>query len=329
VDIALAGASVFGVYLPIWPHRFIDLSYPHAITAIAQPHYKESFMVTLENPAMNLMASLNSNLLTRMRQTAAPLFWVGLTLLALSVPTLALTLLDSRQLQGVSVWLKPFKFQISTGVYLLTLALFMVWLPAQALLTKKARYVVWGAVISGLFEVGYITVQGSLGLASHYNLSSRFFANMYTLMGIGAVVLASAAMVLGILIARTQAYELPAALKLAVVLGLILTFVIGTGFGGYLSAQRAGHWVGGVLSDSGGLPLVKWSRSGGDLRVAHFFGIHAMHFIPAFAFALQIAGLKQMTQTRAVGVVWIFAVAFTGFCTWTFVQALRGLPFLA
>lgn len=289
-------------------------------------------MTTFNSLATPLSLGAITDLISRTRKASAALFWVGLALLALSIPTLALTLLDSRQLQGVSVWLKPFKFQISTGVYLLTLALFMVWLPAQALRTKKVRYVVWGAVISGLFEVAYITVQGSLGLASHYNLSSRFFANMYTLMGIGAVVLASASLVLGILIARSRDYELPAALKLAVVLGLILTFVIGTGFGGYLSAQRAGHWVGGVLSDSGGLPLVKWSRTGGDLRVAHFFGIHAMHFIPAFAFALHLAGLKQMvqmTQTRAVKAAWIFAIAFTGFCTWTFVQALRGLPFFA
>ncbi len=283
-------------------------------------------MVTLINPAANSITGLSSNLLNRMQQTAAPLVWIGLAMLALSIPTLMLTLLDGRQLQGVSVWLKPFKFQISTGVYLLTLALFMVWLPKDALRTKKARYVVWGAVISGLFEVAYITVQGGLGLASHYNLSSRFFANMYTLMGIGAVVLASASLVLGILIARSAVYELPAALKQAVVLGLVLTFVIGTGFGGYMSAQRAGHWVGGVLTDSGGLPLVKWSRTGGDLRVAHFFGIHAMHFVPAFALVLSLASI---TQARAAKAVWIFAALFTGFCVWTFVQARNGQPFLA
>lgn len=289
-------------------------------------------MASLQTSTICTTNTTATSLLGRMQKVSAPLFWAGLALLVASIVTLALSFLDNRQFQGVSVWLKPFKFQLSTGVYLLTLALFMLWLPKEALRTKQARYVVWAAVISGLFEVAYITVQGSLGLASHYNLSSRFFANMYTLMGIGAVVLVSASLVLGILIARSQNYELPAPLKLAVVLGLILTFVIGTGFGGYLSAQRAGHWVGGVLSDSGGLPLVKWSRSGGDLRVAHFFGIHAMHFIPAFAFALHLAGTKQMaqmTQTRAVKAVWIFAIAFTGFCTWTFVQALRGLPFLA
>ncbi len=282
--------------------------------------------MTSQQPSTQAITSLLSHPAGRMRQAAAPLLWTGLALLILSIPTLALMLFDSRQLQGVSVWLKPFKFQISTGVYLLTLALFMAWLPAPALRTKQARYVVWGAVISGLFEVAYITVQGSLGMASHYNLSSRFFANMYTLMGVGAVVLASASLVLGILIARERAYALPAALKLSIVLGLILTFVLGTSFGGYLSAQRAGHWVGGALSDSGGLPLFTWSRSGGDLRVAHFFGIHAMHFIPAFAVTLYLAGVAQ---ARAVQSVWIFAMAFAAFCSWTFIQALQGLPFFA
>jgi hypothetical protein len=282
-------------------------------------------MIAMNNATMNLPASRETSLLARIQKTAAPLYWVGVAMLLVSIPTLALTLLDGRQLQGVSVWLKPFKFQLSTGVYLLTLTLFMVWLPAAALRTKTARYVIWAAVVSGLFEVGYITWQGSQGLASHYNLSSRFFANMYTLMGIGAVVLASASLMLSILIARSTSYALPPAITLSIVLGLGLTFFIGTGFGGYLSAQRAGHWVGGVLSDSGGLPLVKWSRSGGDLRVAHFFGIHAMHFIPAFAVALHVAGISQL---RAVRAVWIFAVAFTVFCTWTFVQALQGFALI-
>jgi hypothetical protein len=283
-------------------------------------------MSTLQTSTIYSTKTMATSVLGRMQKVSAPLFWGGLALLTASIVTLALTFLDNRQFQGVSVWLKPFKFQLSTGVYLLTLALFMLWLPKEVLRTKKASYVVWAAVISGLFEVAYITVQGSLGLASHYNLSSRFFATMYTLMGVGAVVLASASLVLGILISRSPAYKLPAALKLAVALGLILTFVIGTGFGGYLSAQRAGHWVGGVLTDSGGLPLVKWSRTGGDLRVAHFFGIHAMHFIPAFALVLSLAGT---TQARAVKAVWIFTAVFTGFCTWTFIQALNGQPFWA
>jgi hypothetical protein len=261
----------------------------------------------------------------RLRRTSAPLFWVGLAMLAMSVLTLALMLVDARQLQGVSVWSKPWKFQVSTGSYLLTLALFMVWLPRSALLTRSAHYVVWVAVASGIFEVTYVTLQGALGQASHFNLTSRFHAWMYTLMGVGAVLLTSAALVLGILIARTKDYKLPPALKLAIVLGLIATFVLGTGFGGYLSAQRAGHWVGGALTDAGGLPVFNWSRSGGDLRVAHFFGIHAMHFIPAFAAVLTVTGAGPSAARRAV---WGFAALFTALCIWTFLQATRGQPFL-
>jgi hypothetical protein len=244
----------------------------------------------------------------------------------ISIPTLALTVMDGRQLQGVSVWLKPFKFQFSSGVYLLTLALFMVWLPAAALRSLTARYVVWAGVMSALFEVGYITWQGSLGLASHFNTQTPFFATMYTLMGVGAAVLTSAALALGILIARNPSYGLPPAIRLAIVLGLILTFFLGAGFGGYLGGQPAGHWVGGALTDSSGLPLFTWSRSGGDLRVAHFFGIHAMHFIPAFGLGLGLAGIAQTTAKRAV---WMFAIAFTAFSVWTFVQARSGMPFLA
>jgi hypothetical protein len=287
--------------------------------------------MTLQNtfPAPSSMSIFG--FMRRMRSSSAPLYWTGLALLAMCIPTLALAGLDARLFQGVSVWLKPLKFQLSTGVYLLSLAFFMGWLQADDLRSKKAQYLVWAAVVSGIFEVIYITAQGAQGLGSHFNLSSRFYANMYTLMGVAAVVLTSSSLVCAILIARSRSYALPPALKLSVVLGLLLTFVLGTGFGGYLSAQRAGHWVGGALvngafTDSGGLPLFKWSRSGGDLRVAHFFGLHAMHFIPAFALVLAWAKLPQRSAQLAI---WGFAVAYTAFCVWTFVQATRGLPFLA
>lgn len=268
--------------------------------------------------------ALSRRWLTRLRDTSPALFWVGAALLVVSCLMLLLTLVDTRLFQGVSVWVKPWKFQVSVGVYLLTLALFMTWLPAAALRTRTARYVVWVAIASGLLEVAYITWQGAFGLASHFNVATKLGVIMYSLMGVGAVLLSSASLALGLLIARSRDYRLPSALKLSIVLGLLVTFVLGTFFGGYLSTQPTGNLVGGQLSQAGGLFLFKWSRISGDYRVAHFFGIHAMHFIPLFG--LVVAGLHTPPPLARTA-VWAFSALFSVLCIWTFIQARMGQPF--
>ena len=269
---------------------------------------------------------LTAALLRSRLQAGSPaLFTVGMAMLLMAAVTLVLAWLDPRVFQGVSTWAKPLKFQLSTGVYLLTLALFMAWLPAERREKHLGRYVVWSAVGAGIFELAYITWQGAFGLASHYNQTSAFYAAMYTLMGVGAVVLTTASAALAVLIARSPIYALPRAIKHAVVLGLALTFVLGTGFGSYLGAQRAGHWVGGALTDAGGLPLFNWSRSGGDLRVAHFFGIHAMHFVPAIA---ALAAAARLPGAKHVACAWLIAAAFSVLTVLTFAQAVFGKPFL-
>lgn len=247
-------------------------------------------------------------------------------MLLMAAITLALAWLDPRLFQGVSTWAKPLKFQLSTGTYLLTLALFMAWLPDDKRQTRLSRYVVWSAASAGIFEVVYITWQGAFGLASHYNYAPGFYSTMYTLMGVGAVILTTASLALAVLIARSPAYALPRAVKHAVVLGLVLTFILGTGFGSYLGAQRTGHWVGGALTDAGGLPLLNWSRTGGDLRVAHFFGIHAMHFVPAVA---ALVAASRLPIDKQVASAWLLAAIFAMLTVWTFTQAARGQPFLS
>lgn len=271
------------------------------------------------------MTLTSPSLASRMQVGSPVLFAVGMAMLLMAAMTLVLSWLDPRVFQGVSTWAKPLKFQLSTGMYLLTLALFISWLPEYRRQTRLGRYVMWSAAGAGVFEVAYITWQGAFGLASHYNQTSTFYAAMYTLMGVGAVILTSASLALAVLIARSPAYALPAALKHTVVLGLALTFVLGTGFGSYLGAQRAGHWVGGALTDAGGMAVFNWSRSGGDLRVAHFFGIHAMHFVPAIA---ALAAAARFPGAKHIASAWLLAASFSGLTVWTFVQAAQGKPFL-
>ena len=88
-------------------------------------------------------------------------------------------------------------------------------------------------------------------------------------------------------------------------------------------AAMGSHFVGGSGSDAGGLFGMGWARDGGDLRVAHFFATHAMHFIPAFGL-VWVAVFRPANRMP----VWLFAGAFVGFVVFLFAQALRGEPFL-
>jgi peptidoglycan/LPS O-acetylase OafA/YrhL len=71
------------------------------------------------------------------------------------------------------------------------------------------------------------------------------------------------------------------------------------------------------------LPVTGWSQTGGDLRVPHFIGLHALQALPLVALFLERrrrAGVRPMVAT---GVVWL------GLFSVTLVQALRGQPLAA
>jgi len=110
-------------------------------------------------------------------------------MLALMIPAAFGLWLDERTLRDVNVWVKPMKFMLSVAVTALTTAWFVPLLPEAVRRGRAFGLLVWTVIVTGGFEVAYITVQAALGQASHYNVGDPFHALMYTLMGIGAVVL--------------------------------------------------------------------------------------------------------------------------------------------
>jgi hypothetical protein len=100
----------------------------------------------------------------------------------------------------------------------------------------------------------------------------------------------------------------PAAYREAVLLGLVLTFVFGASVGGLLS---------NLQPPSGGaaMPLFGWALGGGDLRPAHFVGIHAEQALPLVGWAAAALGAR-----RARVAVWtttlLYSAAFALLVVW-------------
>lgn len=255
------------------------------------------------------------------RRAQALWFDVTIGLLILGALCFVASGLDPRLLNGVSVWAKPAKFALSLAIYFGTLLMFIRTLPAAQTRTKTARFMVSSLAWVAMLEMAYIAIQGGLGEVSHFNFTTPFHSLMYSLMGAGATWLVLGLLWMGWLIVKNQ--DLGEPLVLAIVLGLVLTFLLGGGFGSYLGGQT-GHWVNGPTTDENGIWLFNWTTGGGDLRVPHFFGMHAMQAIPLFACLLP----NRLSRPVACALVLAFSAAYAGFSAHTFVQAIQGEPFI-
>jgi hypothetical protein len=268
---------------------------------------------TLSAPAPARLGFIPAELFRRQPALAT----LGLMFWVLLIPTLAAAMVDPRQVDGVETWAKPAKFLAALGLFALTSAWMFGYVAPDARRGPTARATVAVIIAASLFEAGYIAFQGARAERSHFNLDTPFHAAMYELMGVGAVALVSTSLTLAWLVAR-RGIPLRPAFRDGVVLGLVLTFALGGGFGGLIGG-RLDHAV-GAEDLSRTLPLFGWSLNTGDLRPAHFMGIHAQQLIPVFAALVPGRGWSARLA------VWAGALAYAVFAVWVLLQALAGQP---
>ena len=227
------------------------------------------------------------------------------------------SLFDSTEILGVNRWIKPLKFFVSIAIFVWTLAIYLNFLKDYA---KSARFISWATIFIFFVEMFIIVLQAWRGTTSHFNTKNALDARLFAVMGIA---IAFNTLLVGYLLVLYFAaeIELPRSIVWGMRLGLIL-FLAACFEGSYMSSQT-GHSV-GVADGGAGLPGVGWSTKGGDLRVAHFFGMHAFQVMPFFAFTLEKYNVKSST-------VWtfIFAAVYFVIFTFLFVEALNGQPFFA
>jgi len=247
------------------------------------------------------------------------LYWIVVAHFAFALVCIPGLLFDDRLLMGINVWVKPFKFLISTGIYLMTFGYFTSLYPFSKRKKKIFNTIVaWTLLVETVIIVG----QGIRGVQSHYNMNSPMdgilFAMMGILIGVNVFI-----MVFYLIETIRLKMNTTKSVQWAIFLGWVI-LIIGSWVGGQMISQMS-HNV-GIVDGGEGLPLVNWSTIAGDLRVAHFFGIHGMQIIPLFAFWL--AKKWKASSRNQVIAVTIFGLSYAAWLGFTFYQAKQGMALI-
>ena len=173
----------------------------------------------------------------------------------------------------------------------------------------------WTIIVLLGFEIVYIAIQASKGQLSHYNVSSSFYSAMYSLMALAASLVTIYTAYVGVLFFKHSFPELPNYYVWAIRLGIIV-FVIFS-FEGFAMGSRMNHSV-GALNDNSNWFILGWSKTVGDLRVAHFIGMHALQVLPLLSFHI----LKNTKWTIGLSVLYGLLALMT------LIQALQGKPLI-
>ena len=275
------------------------------------------------------------SLLIRLWATDAPLTAVGLLMLGVLGISLAGLWIDPRTVTGAPVWLKPAKFAASIAIYTLTLAWVFTYLPEW---TRTRRVVGRTTAVVMVLEWAIIALQAWRGTTSHFNVGTPLDATLFSIMG-GAIVLQTFTSIAVAVALWRQRFD-DAALGWALRLGMTIT-IIGALSGGLMTRPTAeqferlragqpvavvgGHTVG--AADGGrGLPGTGWSTEHGDIRVAHFLGLHALQ---ALALLAVVLGRRRSFERRRARLMVVAGASYAFLFALFLWQALRGQSILS
>ena len=238
------------------------------------------------------------------------LFYYGLICLILSLVFLLLTKVTTTQVYNVNAWFKPFKFAFSTFLFAWAMAWYCYYLP-----NFNIKLFNWAVIILLGFEIVYIALQASKGQLSHYNLSTPVYAALYSMMALAASAVTIYTAYVGLLFFTNTFPDLPSYYLWAIRFGIIL-FVIFS-FEGFAMGSRLNHSV-GALNDNSSWFIIGWSKTVGDLRVAHFIGMHSLQVLPVLSFYV----FKNTKLTLALSLLYGLLALLT------LIQALQGKPLI-
>lgn len=239
------------------------------------------------------------------------LYWFGILNIIAAVICIILWQKTNIQVNGVNAFIKPLKFYTSIAIFVWTIGWLMHYLEMPA----KVRYFNLMAIVVLSYETFVITWQAANGRLSHFNVSNSLYSALFTIMGIAITILTVWTGYICYLFFKIKEWSLPMAYVWGIRLGLL--FFVVFAFEGGIMASLLKHTVGGA--DSGnGIALLNWSRQHGDLRTAHFLGMHSLQLFPLFGYYI----------TKSSKVIIAFAFTYLMIVVAVLAQALMGLPLI-
>ena len=248
-------------------------------------------------------------------------------------------LVDPRTVLAQPNWAKTTKFAFSFVAYGATLLWVLELLGRQYERVNLAVRVM-GHATGGvlLFEMMLLITQAVRGRPMHFNYATPLDTALWIAMGATVYALYAVTLVGLLMLAFQRLSE--RSLSHGIKLGLILS-AVGMGLAVPMTSPNAvqgaalaagqhldligAHTVGGF--DGGpGLPFLGWSTQHGDLRVAHFLGLHAAQVVPLFA--LWVSRRRWSSRVR-IAAIWTGALYYLGLMLLAFFQALRGQSVVA
>jgi hypothetical protein len=239
---------------------------------------------------------------------------------------------DHRVITGAPAWLKPVKFALSTMIAAWSFAFCIASVTIWPRIGRGLDVVLAAALF---IEIALIDMQAARGTSSHFNVATHFDGAVFAVMGVSIACIWLAMLLLTAVLFR-QSFAHSAwgwSLRLGMVLALI-----GTGSGGLMTVPNSrqladahatgrlsivgGHTVG--APDGGrGLPVTGWSADHGDLRIAHFLGMHGLQVLPLLAWwiARRRVPVSEWTQRNLIFAAATSYLALFGLVLW---QAFRG-----
>ena len=243
--------------------------------------------------------------------------WIHLALAAAFVLGIVF---DDRLVLGLNPWVKPLKFALSITIYVWTVAFLLGDVRRGA--PRAAAAIRWGVAASMFAEIACIALQSFRGVPSHFNVRLAFDGAVFSVMG-SMIFLNTLLAALLLVLYFVVPTGLPRPRAWGARLGLAL-FLLGSAVGGLMVSHRA-HAV-GVKDGGPGLPFVNWSIEGGDLRVAHALGLHALQVLPILAWG--VTRVPRLGEARQTAVVFAVAGVHLAVNVLTLGQALRAEPLL-